>query len=157
MSTYGQWRRTSTSGTTTSVNDTYVVFGSKSPSSAVTSGTGHYSTVLDGTFVNKNGAYAVNGTGTFDANFGSGTIAYSTTARRTPETGGTAILFGTMTGDRARSRQQRRLQRNRRGQRQRLRDGCCGQFLWSRGPGNRRRVPSKPGNGGSGIGAIAGN
>lgn len=96
--TYGQWRRTSTSGATTSVNDTYVVFGSKSPASAVTSGTGHYDTVLDGTFVNKNGAYAVSGTGTFDANFGSRTISYSSTATGTPEAGGAAIGFGTMTG-----------------------------------------------------------
>lgn len=96
--TYGQWRRTSTSGSTTSVNDTYVVFGTKSPSSAVTSGTGTYSTVLDGTFVNKDGAYTVSGSGTFNANFGAGTIGYSSTASGTPEISGAPISFGTMTG-----------------------------------------------------------
>jgi hypothetical protein len=95
---YGRWRRSTTSGTTTSVNDTYVVFGTKSPSSAVTSGSASYSTVVDGTFVNNTGSYAVSGTGTFTANFTGGTIAYSTTASATPETSGTAFSFGTMTG-----------------------------------------------------------
>jgi hypothetical protein len=95
---YGQWRRTSTASGTTAVNDTYLVWGTKSPSSAVTSGTGTYSTIVDGTFVNKTGSYAVSGTGTFNADFGGGTIAYSTTANATPETSGTAFSFGTMTG-----------------------------------------------------------
>jgi hypothetical protein len=95
---YGQWRRATTGSTGTSVNDTYVVFGSKSPASAVTSGTGHYATALDGTFVNKNGAYAVSGTGTFDADFLHRMISYSSTATGTPEAGGSAINFGTMTG-----------------------------------------------------------
>ena len=40
-------------GGTTNVNDTYLVFGTKAPASAVTSGTGSYSTIVDGTFVNK--------------------------------------------------------------------------------------------------------
>jgi hypothetical protein len=95
---YGQWRRTSAAGGTTNVNDTYLVFGTKAPSTAVTSGTGSYSTIVDGTFVNKTGSYAVSGNGTFAADFGAGTIAYSTTANATPETSGTAFSFGTMTG-----------------------------------------------------------
>src|SRR5205085_3401500 len=95
---YGQWRRTSTAGATTNVNDTYLVFGTKAPSSAVMSGTGSYSTVVDGTFVNATGSYAVSGTGTFSANFGAGTIGYSTTASAAPESSGTAFSFGTMTG-----------------------------------------------------------
>jgi transferrin binding protein len=95
---YGRWRRTTTTSGTTAVNDTYVVFGTRSPSSAVTSGTGSYSTVVDGTFVNKTGSYAVSGTGTFGADFGAGTITYSTTASATPETSGTAFSFGAMTG-----------------------------------------------------------
>jgi hypothetical protein len=64
----------------------------------VVSGTGSYSTVLDGTFVNKDGVYDVSGTGTFDANFGAGTISYSSDATGAPETTGSAINFGTMTG-----------------------------------------------------------
>jgi hypothetical protein len=95
---YCQWRRTSTAAGTTNVNDTYLVFGTKAPSSAVTSGTGSYSTIVDGTFVNRTGSYAVSGNGTFDADFSHGTIAYSTTASATPETSGTAFSFGTMTG-----------------------------------------------------------
>jgi hypothetical protein len=95
---YGRWRRATTASGTTSVNDTYVVFGTKSPSSAVTSGTATYSTIVDGTFVNKTGSYAVSGTGTFGADFTAGTITYSTTASATPETTGTAFSFGTMAG-----------------------------------------------------------
>ncbi len=96
---YGQWRRaTLVTGGTTNINDTYVVFGTRSPSSAVTSGNASYSTILDGTFVNKTGNYAVSGTGTFNANFGAGTLDYSSTATGTPETFGVAINFGTLTG-----------------------------------------------------------
>ena len=57
-----------------------------------------YDTVLDGTFVNKNGAYAVTGTGHLAANFAGGTIGYSATATGTKEIGGTLLAFGTMTG-----------------------------------------------------------
>lgn len=96
---YGQWRRSSTSGGVTSTNDTYVVFGSKTPGSALPlTGSANYVTYLDGTFVNKNGVYAVAGNGTFTANFGSGTIGYSATLTGTPEAGGSNIAFGTLTG-----------------------------------------------------------
>jgi hypothetical protein len=95
---YGKWRRTSTSGALTNVNDTYLVWGSKTPASAVTSGTGSYSTVLDGTFVNKDGVFSVSGTGTFDANFGAGTISYSSAATGTSEGSASPITFGTLTG-----------------------------------------------------------
>jgi len=96
---YGQWRRATTSGGTTSVNDTYVVFGTKTPASAIPhTGSASYSTILDGTWVNSAGAYAVSGSGTFNAYFGSGTIGYSTTATGTPEAGGAVINFGTLTG-----------------------------------------------------------
>jgi hypothetical protein len=96
---YGQWRRSTTASGVTSTNDTYVVFGSKTPGSAVPrTGSAHYSTYLDGTYVNKNGVYAVTGNGTLDANFGSGTIGYSATLDGTREGGGTNIAFGTLTG-----------------------------------------------------------
>jgi hypothetical protein len=96
---YGQWRRATTTSGTTSINDTYVVFGAKTARADMPhSGTGSYSTILDGTFVNKTGNYAVSGTGTFDADFAAGTISYSSTANATPETSGTAFSFGTMTG-----------------------------------------------------------
>jgi hypothetical protein len=94
---YGQWRRATTSAGTTTVNDTYLVFGTKTATTPTT-GSASYSTVLDGTFVNNSGSYAVNGTGTFSANFGTGSISYSSSASATPETSGTAFSFGTMTG-----------------------------------------------------------
>lgn len=97
--TYGQWRRASTSGSTTAVNDTFVVFGQKTPGASVpNTGSGSYSTVLDGIFVDAAGVYAVSGTGNLTANFGSGTIAYGASATGAREDGGTGIVFGAMTG-----------------------------------------------------------
>ncbi|MES2001106.1 MAG: hypothetical protein V4444_02185 [Pseudomonadota bacterium] len=97
--TYGQWRRSTATATGANVNDTYVIFGTKTPSANLPhSGSASYNTILDGTFVNKDGAYAVSGTGTFTANLGSGSISYSSTATGTPEAGGAGISFGTMTG-----------------------------------------------------------
>ena len=96
---YGQWRRATTTSGVTSTNDTYVVFGTKTPASAVPhSGSATYSTVLDGTYVNKNGVYEVDGAGSLTANFGGGTIGYSATLTGTREGGGTNIAFGTLTG-----------------------------------------------------------
>lgn len=96
---YGQWRRTSTANGTTSVNDTYVVFGSKTPPANIPrTGSATYSTVLDGTFVDKTGAYAVAGDGSLTANFAGGTIIYDATATGTKEVGSGSINFGTMTG-----------------------------------------------------------
>lgn len=96
---YGQWRRSTTSGGVTSTNDTYVVFGTKTPSSALPhSGSASYATYLDGTFVNKNGVYAVAGTGSLNAYFGTGLIDYSATLTGTPEAGGSNIAFGTTSG-----------------------------------------------------------
>lgn len=96
---YGQWRRATTSGTTTSVNDTYVVFGSKTPIASIPrTGSAAYSTALDGTFVNKDGAYAVSGSGNLTANFAGATIAYDATATGTKEVGSGSIAFGSMTG-----------------------------------------------------------
>lgn len=95
---YGQWRRATTSAGSTSVNDTYLVWGTKTTSTP-TSGTGNYATVLDGTWVDSTGSYAVSGTGSFTADFLNGQISYSANANATPETTGTAFSFGTMTGN----------------------------------------------------------
>lgn len=95
---YGKWRRDNQSGLY-AYNDTYVVFGTKTARSAIpTSGTGTYTTVHDGTYLNKNGVYSVSGMGTFNAYFVSGTIDYSATLTGTPEAGGAAIAFGTVGG-----------------------------------------------------------
>lgn len=96
---YGQWRRTSTASGTTSVNDTYLVWGSRTPNASIPrTGGATYNTIVDGTFVNKNGAYAVNGSGTLAANFGTASITYSQAATGTKEVGSGSINFGTMTG-----------------------------------------------------------
>jgi len=96
---YGQWRRTSTSGGTTSVNDTYLVWGSRTPNANIPrTGSASYSTIVDGTFVNKTGAYSVAGTGSLAANWASATINYAVSATGTKEVGSGSIDFGSMTG-----------------------------------------------------------
>jgi len=99
---YGTWRQ-STPGIgyqgATKVYDTYFVYGIKTAGADVPrSGTGNYSAVLDGTFVNKNGPYALSGNGAFTANWVAGTISYSATPVGTP-TSGPVINFGTVGGN----------------------------------------------------------
>jgi len=96
---YGQWRRTSSANGTTSVNDTYLVWGSRTPNASIPrTGGAVYSTIVDGTFVNKDGAYAVAGSGSLTADFAGASITYSTNATGTKEVGSGSIAFGTMTG-----------------------------------------------------------
>ena len=99
---YGAWRRTTPGAGwngATKINDTYFVFGKKTPTSGIPlSGGADYSTVLDGSFVNATKSYTVSGTGSLHASWsGNGSISYSATA-----SGVAADLsvlnFGTMNG-----------------------------------------------------------
>lgn len=100
---YGQWRRTGAPayGPGTGVNDTYFVYGLKTPSINMPhGGTGTYTTALDGTYTAKTGVYAVTGTGTLTANFsGAGSIAYSATLAGVREGDSAALAgLGALTG-----------------------------------------------------------
>lgn len=82
---YGEWRRSSTASGTTSVNDTYLVFGNKTPGAAVPrTGSASFSTVYDGTFVDKTGGYALSGTGGMTANWAAGTLSYTANINGVP-------------------------------------------------------------------------
>jgi hypothetical protein len=98
---YGTWRQ-STPGAgyqgATKVSDTYFVYGIKTAGADVPrTGTASYSAVLDGTYVNKNGPYALSGSGSFLADWAAGKISYSATPVGTP-TSGPTINFGTVGG-----------------------------------------------------------
>jgi hypothetical protein len=97
---FGQWRRTAPAVlvTGTNVNDTYFVYGTKTAPSQIASGTASYTTAADGTFVNKDGVYAVTGNGTFSADFGARTVAYSSTLAGSREGDSSPLAFGTLTG-----------------------------------------------------------
>jgi hypothetical protein len=64
------------------------------------SGTGNYTTALDGTYTAKTGVYAVTGTGTLTANFsGAGSINYSATLTGSREGDSAALAgLGALTG-----------------------------------------------------------
>jgi hypothetical protein len=82
---FGEWRRSSTASGTTSVNDTYLVFGNKTARGGLpVTGTATYSTIYDGSFVDKNGAHALDGTGGIAANFGSGSLTYTANINGVP-------------------------------------------------------------------------
>lgn len=82
---FGDWRRSSTSSGTTSVNDTYLVWGAKTARGDLpVSGSATYSTIYDGNFVDKNGEHALTGTGGLMADFGAGTLNYSATINGVP-------------------------------------------------------------------------
>ena len=82
---YGEWKRSSTSGGTTSVNDTYLVFGSKTPKAAIPRvGSASYNTVYDGSFIDKNGAHALTGTGGMTAHWDTGNLDYTANINGVP-------------------------------------------------------------------------
>lgn len=82
---YGEWIRSATSSGTTSVNDTYLVFGSKTPSASMPrTGSASYTTSYDGALVDKNGRHALDGSGTMSADFAAGTLGYSATINGAP-------------------------------------------------------------------------
>jgi hypothetical protein len=101
---YAQWRRLGPPvygyGPGTGVNDTYLVWGQKTPSTGVpTSGTGVYTTAYDGTYINKTGAYAISGTGSLTANWLAHTIGFSANLSGAREGDSAALAgLGALTG-----------------------------------------------------------
>ena len=75
---YGEWLRSTTSNGTTSVNDTYLVFGSKTPRGSVPRvGSGTYTTIYDGSFIDNAGSHALGGNGSMTANWLNGLLSYN--------------------------------------------------------------------------------
>jgi hypothetical protein len=88
---YGEWKRTTTSSGTTSTNDTYLVFGSKTTGASMPhSGSASYSTIYDGNFVDKDGEHALDGTGSMSADFLGGSLSYTAAINGAP---GGALAF----------------------------------------------------------------
>jgi hypothetical protein len=82
---FGEWKRSSTASGTTSVNDTYLVWGTKTARGDLPlSGSATYSTIYDGNFVDRNGEHALDGTGGVTANFGAGTLSYTANINGVP-------------------------------------------------------------------------
>jgi hypothetical protein len=91
---YGEWTRSSTANGATSVNDTFLVGGSKTPASSMPrTGSASYTTMYDGTFVDGNGAHALNGSGGITANFGAGSLNYTASINGVPS--GSLAFTGT--------------------------------------------------------------
>lgn len=96
---YGEWVRTSTSNGTTATNDTYLVFGSKTPGASVPRvGSATYSTIYDGSFIDKNGDHVLSGNGSMTANWASDLLSYNASITGVPSgllafSGSTSINF----------------------------------------------------------------
>jgi hypothetical protein len=89
---YGEWTRTATSNGTTSVNDQFLVGGSRTGSMPRT-GSANYTTMYDGNFVDSNGAHALSGSGGITASFGSGSVNYTANINGVPS--GSLAFSGT--------------------------------------------------------------
>jgi hypothetical protein len=98
---FGHWRKVTPGGGNfgnTAQSDTYFVYGFKTPKGSVpTSGTATYTTLLDGTYIDPDRSYDIDGAGTVTANFAGNTLAFSAAANGTPATG-PGIHFGTING-----------------------------------------------------------
>lgn len=82
---YGEWKRTSTSNGTTSTNDTWLVFGNKTPRDSVPRvGSASYNTIYDGNFVDKNGEHALSGAGTMTAHWDTAVLDYTANINGVP-------------------------------------------------------------------------
>ena len=82
---YGEWLRSSTASGTTNTNDTFLVWGTKTASGdKPVSGSATYTTMYDGSFVDKNGAHALDGTGGITANFLTGSLSYNANINGVP-------------------------------------------------------------------------
>lgn len=95
---YGNWRRSATSGTGTNVNETWFVYGIRTTGANMPrTGGATYNGVIDGSYVNKTTAYALSGSASFNANFQTGSIGYTATPVGTPSAGA-PIAFGALSG-----------------------------------------------------------
>ena len=98
---YGAWHQTTPGAGfqgAAKTSDTYFVYGIKTAAADMPRiGTGTYSAIIDGTFVDKTGASTLSGTGGFIANFLGGTITFTADAVRTPASG-PAVPIGLISG-----------------------------------------------------------
>jgi len=96
---YGAWQTITTGTSTLGVNTTFFVFGVKTaPSSLPTTGTASYQGIVDGQFAGSAGVFALGGTSNVSANFGSGTISFSTAVTGQNILTAANKNFGTITG-----------------------------------------------------------
>lgn len=103
-STYAHWRE-STPGAgyqgATKVSDTYFTFGTKTTSASMPRvGGATYNAALDGTFVNRNGVYALSGAADFTATWSSGALTFNASpiASGGPTPPPALPTFGTISG-----------------------------------------------------------
>ncbi len=74
---YGAWQQLTDNGLTVDAAQQYFVFGIRQAANAPSTGSASYSTIVDGTWANSDGVYALGGTSTFTANFSNMTVASS--------------------------------------------------------------------------------
>jgi hypothetical protein len=79
--------------------DNYVVFGQKTPAASVPrTGSASYNAMLDGTYQNQSGTYALSGGASYVANFASGSMGVTVTPVATSISNGSQLLFGQLSG-----------------------------------------------------------
>jgi hypothetical protein len=99
--TYGKWSPTPQSPII--LNDNYVVFGVRTPASAMPrSGSASYNFIIDGTYQlngkGTGGTYSLGGKGQLLANFAGASLTFNVTPTATNTVNGSTIQFGTLSG-----------------------------------------------------------
>jgi hypothetical protein len=72
---YGAWQRITDNGATLDVAEQFFVYGIRQAVNQPSTGSGSYTTIVDGLWTNPNGVYSLAGTSSFTADFGAKTVA----------------------------------------------------------------------------------
>ena len=98
-SSYGAWQSITSNGTTADASTVFLVFGVKTQQADLpVSGTASYQTIIDGLFAGTGGLYVLNGSSSFSANFGAGTVSFSMSPTGIHILDGSTKTFGSLSG-----------------------------------------------------------
>jgi hypothetical protein len=95
---YGAWQRITDNGATANVAQQFFVYGIRQSSTAPSTGSASYATVVDGVWTNPDGIYYLGGSSTFTANFSSMTVATTLNLIGTNSVNGSNKTLGTFNG-----------------------------------------------------------
>jgi len=96
---YGGWQSLTDNGVSIESSTVFFVYGVKTRQADLpVSGTANYQTIIDGLFAGTSGVYVLNGTSSFSANFGAGTVAFSMAPTGVHILDGSTKNFGSLSG-----------------------------------------------------------
>lgn len=95
---YGAWQRVTDNGATLDVTEQFFVYGIRQAANQPSTGSGSYTTIVDGLWTNPNGVYSLAGTSSFTADFGARTVATTIDLAGTNVVTNAPLAFGRFDG-----------------------------------------------------------